>query len=142
MSFEETLKGKIATALFSSDRRNLLKLVLGEHQQLAAKQAMNDEHGYNIVKKIMESNRTSLKYLRADDSRAEKLEEENECLAELLPKYLSKEAISAILVSENLALKSYKSDGQAVGVAMKHFKATGQFVEGNTVKEAVTELRA
>jgi len=142
MSFEQTLKEKIAESPFGSDRRSILKLVLGEHQQLAAKQDMKDEHGHNIVKKIIESNDKSLGYLKEGDSRIQKLEDENDTLRELLPKYLSKAEIVGILRCENLDLQSFKNDGQAVGVAMKHFKTTGQNVEGNTVKEAVAELRA
>tara|TARA_Y100000034_G_scaffold135070_2_gene205567 strand:+ start:94 stop:510 length:417 start_codon:yes stop_codon:yes gene_type:complete len=137
MSFEQNLKERINNAPFGSERRNILKLVLGEHQQLAAKQAMKDEHGHNIVKKIIEANDKSLSYLEEGDLRARKLRDENDVLRELLPRYLSKEEI--VVVLRDLDLKSCKSAGQAMGMAMKHL--AGRSVEGNTVKEAVAELR-
>lgn len=142
MSFEEKLREKISNSTMGSDRRNLFKLVLGEWQQLAAKQTVKDEHGENIAKKIIESNEKSIGYLKGDDVRAQRLQAENLALRELLPRYLSKQEILAELAANNLAIKSFGNDGQAIGAAMKYFKSTSQPVEGDTVKQAVLEFRA
>ena len=140
MTFEEKLRNRIATSVFGSDEKNLLKVVLGELQRKSVGKPVSDETGYNVVKGMVKANEEVLRRLRRDDqTRRDKYEEENEILVELLPTYWSAEEIRESLGQLDF---SAINTGQAMGLAMKHLKGLNAPVEGDTVKKVVEEMRA
>jgi hypothetical protein len=62
-------------------------------------------------------------------------------LAALLPQTLSVEHITEALSPVADAIRAAKADGAAMGVAMKHLKASGAAVEAGDVQRAVKGLR-
>lgn len=140
MSFEDILREKIKQSQVGSYDRDVLKLVLGECQQVM--DTMTDERGHGIVKKLIKSNEECLGHLTPEDPRYVRFVSENKLLADLLPQYLTKDQICERLVADGIDVKSANNDGQAVGVAMKHLKQIGAAVEGGSVKTAVSQLRA
>lgn len=143
MNFEEQVRFRISKAPYGSREKNLLKVLLGEIQLNETKSKITDEFCYGLVRKMIKANEENLSYLSADDIRREAYEDENSILTSLLPTYLDADQIQEHLVAENLldAIKAAKNDGQAVGVAMGHFKRNGLPVEGETVKQVVQEIR-
>lgn len=142
MTFEETLRDRISKSPYSSKERNTLKLVLGEFQQKAASGNVTEEMAHSIVKKIIKGNEETLGYLSQDDIRRNEYLEENEILAELLPRYLTVDQIRESLLTAGIDVTSMSNEGQATGKAMQHFKATNSPVEGQTVKEVVRSMRS
>ncbi len=145
MSFEQELRDRINKAPFRSKEKDILKVVLGELQQKSASGKISDETAHNYVKSMIKNNvEKVLAVLKPDDPRRAGYEEENKILQSLLPKYLTADEVEASLKAADLVeqVKSAKNEGQATGVAMKHFKATDAKVEGDTVKAVVKKLRA
>lgn len=140
MSFENTLRERIKASQIGSYDRDVLKLVLGECQQIM--DTMTDERGHGIVKKLIKSNEDCLVHLEPEDSRYVRFVSENRILSDLLPKYWTEDQIRERLVADGIDVKSANNDGQAMGVAMKHLKEIGASVEGGSVKTAVTQMRA
>jgi uncharacterized protein YqeY len=143
MTFEEALRSRINSTKFGSAERNLLKVVLGDVQLAAARGRINDETCFGIVKKLIKGNEESLGHMSPDDTRRNQYLEENKVLQTLLPRYLTVEEIKNRLTQDSMidSLKSAKSEGQAVGVAMSHLKKANLVIEGDTVKAAVQLLR-
>lgn len=144
MSFEQTVRDRIAKAPFRSREKDILKVVLGDIQQKAAGGTITEEQGHALVKKLVKGNEETLGHLKADDARRPQYVEENAILATLLPSYLTAEQVTAELTSAGVVeqVKAAKNEGQATGVAMKHLKGKGLAVEGDEVKKAVTALRS
>jgi protein involved in sex pheromone biosynthesis len=69
------------------------------------------------------------------------VEEENRILSVLLPQYLTKSEILEKIVDIQNDIKGAKNEGVATGLAMKLLKGLKLPVEGDTVKQAVQELR-
>ena len=124
-NFETQLKQLIKDAPPSSDARNLYKVVLGEWQTKTAMDKGSDEMGFNIVRKMIKANEENLGYLTESDPRTAKYKEENKLLEVLMPSFLSLEDIQRELSSVEDTIKGAKSDGQAMGLAMKHLKGQG-----------------
>ena len=55
---------------------------------------------------------------------------------------MSVEQIAEALVAVADAIRAAKSDGQAMGVAMKHLKAAGAVAAAADVQQAVKQVRA
>lgn len=153
MSFEQTLRDKISKAPFRSKEKELFKVVLGTIQQKASSGKVTDEQGIAIVKAMVGTNNEMLfgnpsKNLKPifveGDPRRLPIEEENRVLSQLLPTYLTAEQIETSLSGANLVeeIKNAKGEPSAMGLAMKHFKATDAKVEGDTVKLVIQKLRA
>lgn len=140
MSFEDTLRERIKASQIGSYDRDVLKLVLGECQQIM--DTMTDERGHGIVKKLIKSNEDCLVHLEPEDSRYVRFVSENRILSDLLPKYWTEDQIRERLLADGIDVKSASNDGQAMGVAMKHMKEIGATVEGGSVKIAVSQIRA
>jgi len=138
MSFEKELRDLIAESKFGSDRRNLLKVVLGEWQRKSVGKAASDESGYNVIKGMIKANEEVIRLRPQDHPDRLKYEDENEILAEILPAYWSAEKIR-----ENLGqidFSAVNNAGQAMGLAMKHLKGLNAPIEGDTVKKVVVEM--
>lgn len=139
MSFEDKIRQRISQSSMGSVERDVLKLILGECQQQI--KGVTEEQANNIVKKMIKSNEECLIHLAEGDVRVIRLKEENEILSSLLPQYWTVGQIKDRLVADGINLNSVSSDGQAMGLVMKHLKQIDAPVEGNTVKQAISELR-
>jgi len=141
MSYEQQIRERMSKAPHGSTERNLLKVVLGEVQQKSAMGEFTEEMGLAIVKKMMKANEETLPHLSETDSRRAKLLEENKVLTTLLPQYWTAGQIRERLQADGVNVQGAKNDGQAIGMAMQHLKKINAPVEGQTVKEAVAEMR-
>lgn len=130
-----------------------------------------DDKIYAIARKIIKSNKETLALLEerspkveeyvkvaldpkserakklatgmADMGRMATLEAENDILADFLPTTLDERQLMATLTSEPLLseITGVLSDGQATGLAMKHFKQNQIGVIGGEVAKIVAEVR-
>ena len=138
----DTIKARITQAMKEKDEvaRDVLRLAFGETQTAEANNGrpLTDDEVAAILRKLVKSNDETLS-LGGED---EKLRRENTVLKSLLPASLTPDQIAEALASQVDAIRAAKSDGQAMGVAMKHLKAAGATVEANDVTAAVKKLRA
>ena len=143
MTFEEQLRDRIKKAPFNSTEKSILKTILGEIEQkktgVQFGKPLADEVCHNIVKKTIQGNNETLGYLPEGDNRRTLYLEENEIMQSLLPAYWSVEQIRSVLPAEDV--KAAKSEGQAIGLAMKTLKGLNAMVENDTVRSVVVELR-
>ncbi len=143
--FVDDLKKRVTQAMKEKDivAKEVLRVALGEIQTAEARlaRALTDEEAIAIVRKLVKSNEETLAVANEPDHRFA-LEHENRVLAALLPATLGEEAVVQALASQRDAILAAKSDGQAVGVAMKHLKAAGLTVDGNVVAASVKKIRA
>ncbi len=125
-----------------TERRDLLKVVLGEMQTAAARlsEDLPDADAQRIIRKMVKSNQ-EMAELSDRPGVAEKMKAEIQVLETLLPKTLSIDEIVAALAPVLDAVKSAGNDGQATGVAMKHLKSTGAAVDGKEVGQAIKQVR-
>lgn len=141
----DTLKARITQAVKEKDEvaRDVLRLAFGEVQTMEARneRPLRDEEVAAILKKLVKSNEETLG-LSTDDAQAKTLRKENEVLSSLLPKAMSPAQIAEALASQADAIKAAKTDGQAMGIAMKHLKSSGATVEAADVTAALKTLRS
>ena len=140
---KETIQKEISNALRSKDevKKSVLKVILGDVQlqeSRSGKQASDDD-----VLKVIKRTVEGLKELIVLKGTRSQEQAELVILEALLPKEATNIEIATLLsVPEALnAIKTAKSDGQAVGVAMKALKEAKFNVNGNLVKEIVQKLR-
>jgi hypothetical protein len=124
--------------------RNILGLAVGEIQtaEARANRALGEDEAMAVVRKLVKSNEETLALSGTDDARAAGLRREIEALSALLPRSMSVEQIADALSPVADALRAAKSDGQAMGVAMKHLKATGAIAGAPDVQQAVKRVRS
>jgi uncharacterized protein YqeY len=139
------MRQEIAAAMKSGDtvRRDVLKVVVAETESAAIRQSKQatDEMVYGVIRKSIEGNTESLGHLPATDARHGKLTQENAILTSYLPVMLSLDQVVAELATITADITAAKSDGQATGVAMKLLKGKNLAVDGNTVTQAVKQIR-
>lgn len=125
-----------------TERRDLLKVVLGEMQTAAARlsEDLPDADAQRIIRKMVKSNQ-EMAELSDRPGVAEKMKAEIQVLETLLPKTLNIDQIIEALAPVLDAVKSAGNDGQATGVAMKHLKSTGAAVDGKDVGQAIKRVR-
>jgi len=127
--------------------KNLLRIVMGEVSTLKARTGKEpaDTEIHGIIRRIIAGNNETRKELEQHGQTAHeayaRLAQENAYLETMLPKTLDQAAIKKELEAIAAALKGAKSDGQATGTAMKHFKQTGLAVLGEDVAAVVREIR-
>jgi uncharacterized protein YqeY len=145
----DEIKARMLAAMQGRDAvaKNILGLALGEIQtaEARANRALGEDEAMAVVRKLVKSNEETLGHVaheKDDPSRAADLKREIEVLSSLLPKALSADAVAEALGPVTEALRAAKSDGQAMGVAMKHLKASGAVVESAAVQEAVKKVRS
>jgi uncharacterized protein YqeY len=142
----DDIKSRMTRAMRERDDvvKNILGLAVGEIQtaEARANRPVTDDEAAAVVRKLLKSNEETLALTAADDARAGALRRENEILGSLLPKSLTPEAIAAALAPVADAIRAAKSDGQAMGVAMKHLKAAGAVVDATAVQQAIKGLRS
>ena len=122
--------------------RDILRLILGEVQTLEAKSGKKipEEKIESIIRKVIQSNEETISF-----SPSEKLEEENKILSSFLPKTLTQDEIEAFFLNSSNAeyelIQSVKSEGQAIGLAIKTLKSNQLKVLGDDVKIVVEKIR-
>lgn len=163
MSFTETLRSELLSAMKAKDenKKDVLRVVLGEVETTESRSGVRlpEDKVQAILRKLIESNEETIRLsnpanasLASDETSLSlmivNLREQNTYLSSLLPKRLTKEEIlsklnepTASTVVVNTDILSAKSEGQAIGLAMKFFKTANLAVDGNLVKEVVIELR-
>jgi hypothetical protein len=140
MTLKDRIKASILTAVKAKDdvAKNILKVVLGEiDTQEGRGKDLTDEQIYTIVRKTLQGIEEMLTYKPGNAV----LLGEKAILTALVPTQLSREDIIAELTPKLEELKGAKADGQATGIAMKHFKANKRDVDGTLVAEIVKQLR-
>lgn len=139
----DDLKKRISLAVKDGDSvaRDVLRLALGEIQTAEARKnaPLSEDDARAAVRKLVKSNQETLGLSQGE--RAETLRHEIEVLESLLPKALSPDQIVAALAEQRDAIKAAGNDGQATGIAMKHFKASGMTVNAADVTAAVKAIR-
>ena len=151
----EELKRRMRAAMQEHDRvaKNILGLALGEIQtaEARANRPLGDDEATAVVRRLVKSNEETLGHTQGthgaqgetdDPARSAELRREIEVLSALLPQTLSPEAIAQALAPVVDALRAAKTEGQAMGMAMKHLKATGAVVEAAAVQQAVKSVRS
>jgi len=142
----DEIKQRMRTAMQAHDSvaRNILGLALGEIQtaEARANRALAEDEAIAVLRKLVKSNEETLGHAKDDPARTAELRREIEILAALLPAALTPAAVAGALAPVADALRAAKSDGQAMGVAMKHLKSTGAVVEAAVVQEAVRAVRS
>ena len=144
----ETIKERIKQAMLTKNslERDVLRVALGELQTAEARgQSIEDGPAEKILRKLVKSIGETLAAIAGQESKAAergKLEKEREILESLLPKTLGAEEISASLVEVADAIQAAGTEGQAMGVAMKHLKSAGAIVDGKDVSAVVRSKRS
>lgn len=140
----DEIKKQVTQAMRDKDtqKRDLLKVVLGELQTAAARTGDNldDEQAQKIIRKIVKSTQEMIELGKRPEA-VEQAKAELVILESLLPKTLSVEEIVKALQPVADSIRAAGNDGQATGVAMKHLKSAGAVVEGKDVGVAVKQLR-
>jgi uncharacterized protein YqeY len=140
----DQIKARLISARREKDdvARNVLSLALGEIQtaEARANRQLRDDEAVGIVRKLLKSNEETLS-LATDGTASAALRREIDVLSTLLPAGLSAEAIQNEIAPVADAVRAAKSEGQAMGVAMKHLKTTSALVDAASVLEAVRKLR-
>ena len=116
--------------------KEILKVVLGEIDTDVARsgQPCSDDKVIAIVRKLVKSNRETLKLTSDESARTTVLDK-------LLPQTLDVDAIVAALADVKDDIVAAGNDGQATGIAMRHLKGAGAAVDGKSVSQAVKKLR-
>jgi uncharacterized protein YqeY len=171
MSLIEAIRSQLTTAIKTKDtiRKEILRVILGDLSTLELRsyklksteapfgKAPTDEDIRRVIKKLLEGNNETLKFIDPPkDNFAkqtfDKLTLENEILLSMLPKTLSREEIKTKLQlwlhddtgelnEEAGQIIRAKNDGQATGIAIKYFKENNLEVDGTDVAAVVKELR-
>lgn len=140
MSIAEQIRTDINIALKNKDGKTVtsLKTALGEAQRLNYNPA--DKDVLQALKKGCQSLNEVLG-MNPSEEKKEDIKRELELYSSYLPKNLSLQEIQQQLDSFAGLIKSANSEGQAIGVAMKHFKSNNSNVDGKDVREAVNSIR-
>lgn len=139
MTVIEKVKELIVKAMRErSPNVGILRVVLGEFQRNM--KDPSDDNCYKIIKKIIESNQVLLK-LDMNDADRKNIQYEIDVLKTLLPIEMSADEMITHLAIHQDAIKAAKSEGQAIGIAMKILKAVGKDIDSNKVKTLITSLR-
>ncbi len=140
----DDVKEQVIQAMRARDteRRDLLKVVLGELQTAAARlsEALPDAEAQRLIRKMVKSNQ-EMAELSPKPEVVEKMKAEIVVLETLLPQTLSVEQIVQALEPVADAVKAAGNDGQAMGAAMKYLKSSGASVDGKAVGQAVKQIR-
>src|SRR4051794_38246570 len=107
--------------------RDALRTILGEAQSEAVRRKgeVTDEVILGVVRKAVTGLKETIPLARKDGRDTAHQEAELALLESLLPKAWDRVAIAAALATHRDELRAAKSDGQAMGVALKALKARG-----------------
>lgn len=119
--------------------RNVLRVVIAESERRPETKLET------IIRKMIESNNETMQYMHHNDKRRETLNAENGYLAAWLPVSLTHEQFYGLLFdnknSEFEQIRSAKSEGQAIGVAVRFAKMNGLEVESSVAIGVVRDIR-
>jgi uncharacterized protein YqeY len=132
MKLQQLIKKDLSVAIKERDenKKNTLRVVLGEFGRLDKKE-LSDDEVVKILKKLIKSEREVLE---------QKKETADSAFIGIVENYLPKMASEAEISSwirENVEFSQFKNKMQAMGVIMKHFGATA---DGNVVKEILQKM--
>jgi uncharacterized protein YqeY len=126
--------------------KDLIRLVLGEVQLAESREeakTLVDVDVQRFIQKTIDGNDEIIVALAGKgDERVPRLQAENAILKSWLPSSLSEAEVLTALETIRDSLMGAKSDGQATGMALAHFKKQGQAVQGPVVNAAVKKFRA
>lgn len=122
--------------------KEILRVCLGEitTAEARAEGAFSDEDVQAVLRKLVKSNREALAATEDSTAQAE-LREELDVLQSLLPRALGVDEIVATLEPVAPTLRAAAGPGPAMGIAMKHLKASGASIESKDVSEAIARIR-
>jgi uncharacterized protein YqeY len=145
MALQDELKARVTTAVKSGDAltRDALRTVLGESQVEGVRRGTGatDEVILGVIKKTVTGLKETIPVAKAAGRDTAQQESELALLESLLPKAWDREAIAAVLAPLRDELRAAKSEGQAMGAAMKALKAQGATVNPDDVKAVVGAVR-
>lgn len=123
--------------------KEILRVAMGEITmgQARAEGAFGDEEARTILRKLIKSNREALEAAPTAEAQ-ETLREEIAVVESFLPKNLTVEQIVAELAPVADGIRSAAGAGPAMGLAMKHLKASGATVESKDVTAALSQIRS
>ena len=132
----DTIKADITTATRMRNQvaSDILKVVLAECQ---TKNNFSDDFIIKYCRDIVKGNTETMSF-----GESVKLSRENELLRSYLPKEVSEADLIVYANQIPDDIKAAKSDGQAVGVLVKHVKALGLLANGDLAKKVVATLRS
>jgi hypothetical protein len=141
----DTLRSRMTAAMKAHNtvEKELLRTALGEITMTMNVEGVpgSDDLVIKVLKKLQKSNQETLKLATDADQRSQ-LETELSILGELLPKELSVDLVLEMLAPVRDAIRAARAEGPAIGIAMKHLKASAIDAEGKTVAEAIAKLRS
>lgn len=144
----EKIRGDLKTGMKTGDviLKSITRVVLGELDRL--KPPITDDVVIKSVKKLLENNQETLKMLEGKNEgvfgenkfRYSVLNQENQYLESLLPKMLTLDEISDRIRIISDEIRNAKSEGQAIGIAIKYLKSFGN-PEPTMVKSVIQSIR-
>lgn len=144
MTLSCRIKEQIVKAMKSGDilSRDILKYTVSEIHaaQSRSKKGISEEEEQRIIRKIIITNDANMEYANSQE-KLDILKKENEILMAFLPVVMNKKEIIEFLKPYYLDIKNCRSDGQAIGIAIKAIKCDEKTADGNTVTEVVKEIR-
>lgn len=139
----QKLKEDIKQAMLSRDttKRDILRVVVSSTDAIAnsSNQAGKPVSDDQVIKVINETIKNNDEVLKLGEN--PKLEMENYILVQYLPKTLSVDEVYNELYGVKNALTLAK-EGQAIGLAIKHFKELGKHVLNTDIITVVKSLRS
>lgn len=156
--FVNNMKTRLLQARKERDEvtKSILTVALGDIEQAASKQKkpLEEKDCHSILRKIIQGNDETIECVERMDgeggatadafSNVEKLAKENKVLESFLPELLSQGEIENFLSEVDPGfdrIREAKTEGQAIGLAMRVLGAANKAVNGNDVKAVVAEVR-
>jgi hypothetical protein len=146
VSLQDDLQARVTAAMKGGDHatRDTLRTVLGEAKMEAVRRQgeVSDEVILAVVRKSVTGLRETIPLAKKDGRDTTRPEAELALLESLLPRAWDREAIAAALTPHRDEIRAAKSDGQAMGVAMKVLKSQRATTSPDDVKAVVAATRA
>lgn len=151
MSLLKEIREKINKSRKEGDKFSLSILTTIEGEIQRKRELASDKDAESCIRKIYENNKKSIiDFASKDLSESqlkwmENLKAETQFLEDLLPKTLSEIEIENMITNSNEELdkiKNARSNGEAIGIAMKFLKSKGCNVLGNDVSKVVNQIKS
>jgi hypothetical protein len=132
MTIQQQIKKDLSAAIKArnEDKKETLRVVLGEFGRLDKKE-LSDDEVIKILKKLIKSEKEVLEH---------KGEAADSAFIEIVESYLPETASEAEIsawIRQNVDFSRFKNKMQAMGVIMKHF---GAKADGNVVREILQKM--
>jgi uncharacterized protein YqeY len=132
MTIQQQIKKDLSAAIKArnEDKKETLRVVLGEFGRLDKKE-LSDDEVIKILKKLIKSEKEVLEH---------KGEAADSAFIEIIESYLPETADEAEIsawIRQNVDFSRFKNKMQAMGVIMKHF---GAKADGNVVREILQKM--